>query len=56
MRLPTCFGLLLFLVFPLSATEHDLIIYGGTPAGLTAAIAAHRENPDLSIRIIEPSP
>lgn len=56
MRLPSCFGLLLFLVFPLSATEHDLIIYGGTPAGLTAAIAAHRENPDLSIRIIEPSP
>jgi len=35
--------------------QHDLIIYGGTPSGLIAAIAAIRENPELSILLIEPS-
>ncbi|MCB1062551.1 MAG: FAD-dependent oxidoreductase [Verrucomicrobiae bacterium] len=56
MRLFACLGLCLSLAFPLSAADYDLVIYGGTPAGLTAAIAAHRENPELSIAIVEPSP
>lgn len=43
------------LPIPLVASEHDLVIYGGTPAGIVSAIAAHRENPELSIVVIEPS-
>jgi len=35
---------------------HDLVVYGGTPSGLIAAIAASRQDPDLSIVVVEPSP
>lgn len=46
----------LSLVSSAAAREHDLVVYGGTPAGLAAAITAHRENPELSIAVIEPTP
>jgi hypothetical protein len=42
------------LQLPLRAASHDLIIYGGTPAGLAAAISAARE--DVSVLVIEPTP
>ncbi|MDF1814302.1 MAG: FAD-dependent oxidoreductase [Verrucomicrobiales bacterium] len=50
----------LLLFFSFSALSHsdekyDLVIYGGTPAGLVAATAAARENAQLSIAVIEPS-
>ncbi|MEX2579219.1 MAG: FAD-dependent oxidoreductase [Verrucomicrobiales bacterium] len=40
---------------PVAASGQDLVVYGGTPAGLVTAIAAHRENPDLSIVVVAPS-
>lgn len=36
--------------------DEPLVIYGGTPAGLVAAIAAARDNPELPIAVFEPSP
>ncbi len=51
----------LFLILSFSVVAHaeeetfDLVIYGGSPAGLVAATAAARENPEMSIAVIEPS-
>lgn len=47
----------LFFSFAVSvqAADYDLVVYGGTPAGLSAAIAAHRENSELSILVVEPT-
>ncbi len=49
------FYVLLCLLGSVEAAEYDLVVYGGTPAGLSAAVAAHRENSDLSILVIEPT-
>jgi len=38
---------------PIAAKDYDLVIYGGTPAGLTAAIAAGRQG--AAVVVLEPS-
>lgn len=46
--------LLCLMVLPaLPSAAEDLLVYGGTPAGITAAIAAARQN--ASVVLIEPS-
>ena len=45
--------LLLGLASPLAAADFDLVIYGGTPAGLSAGIIAAREG--TSVVVIEPT-
>lgn len=46
-------SLILGLASSLSAAEFDLVVYGGTPAGLSAGIVAAREG--ASVVIIEPT-
>ncbi len=43
----------LCLATPLSAADFDLVVYGGTPAGLSAGIVAAREG--ASVVVIEPT-
>ncbi len=38
-----------------ASSQFDLVIYGGTPAGIGAAIAAARANGTLRIAVVEPS-
>ncbi|MCX6847319.1 MAG: FAD-dependent oxidoreductase [Verrucomicrobia bacterium] len=45
--------LLLGLASPLTAADFDLVVYGGTPAGLSAGIIAAREG--ASVVVIEPT-
>ena len=45
--------LLLGLASPLAAADFDLVVYGGTPAGLSAGIIAAREG--ASVVVIEPT-
>ena len=50
--------LLLCLLLPLTsfaATTADIIVYGATPAGFCAAIAAARENASASVFLLEPT-
>ncbi len=49
--LPGCLSLLALLVTP--SLAQDLVIYGGTPAGIAAAVTAAREG--ASVVMIEPS-
>ncbi|MDF1754611.1 MAG: FAD-dependent oxidoreductase [Verrucomicrobiales bacterium] len=46
---------LLWPSFSNAADEFDLIVYGGSPAGLISAVAALRDNGDLKVAIIEPT-
>jgi hypothetical protein len=45
--------LLMLCSTPVAAKDYDLVVYGGTPAGLTAAIAAGRQN--AAVVVLEPS-
>jgi len=45
--------LLAFFLLPFTASAHDLVVYGGTPAGIIAGVAAAREG--ASVVIIEPT-
>ncbi len=54
-RVSLCIALLMcaFWSGPAVAKDYDLIVYGGTPAGLTAAIAAGRQG--AAVVVLEPS-
>ncbi len=47
---------LVFILFACSVSNgFDVVIYGATPGGITAAITAARASPSYSIVIIEPT-
>ncbi|EAZ82437.2 FAD-dependent oxidoreductase [Algoriphagus machipongonensis] len=52
-RILLCFLMLIFQLTGVKAQEYDLVIYGGTSAGVAAAIQASRM--DKSVVLIEPS-
>lgn len=56
-RFLSCIAAGILCLFPLllKADEYDLVIYGGSPAGLVSAIAAGRENPEVKILVVEPT-
>lgn len=55
MKTPALLALIFSFAISARAAEHDLVVYGGTAAGLISAVAAHRENTELSILVVEPT-
>lgn len=56
-------ALAIFIALPLTApsaalgltTQRDIVVYGGTPAGVLAAVTAWRANPTLRVTLLEPT-
>lgn len=40
-----------FAAVELSAKDHDLVVYGGTPGGIATAVAAAREGVSVQVRL-----
>ena len=51
----TLFVAVILILHSSSIVAYDIVVYGATPGGISAAITAARVSPSLKIALIEPT-